>query len=122
MHHGLNHQLDETHELLRRSVYQFAQKEVAPLAAEIDGKQGCVLEIGGRMLSNVLKRPSDHPKVERRHHLVPFRRGDESAGFDDLLTVCQPEQQLDDSGSTLVLEREDGLPEKREFVAFDGFA
>lgn len=35
---GLNHQLGETYELLRDSVYQFAQTEIAPLAAQIDEK------------------------------------------------------------------------------------
>lgn len=36
MHTGLNHQLGETHDLLRESVYQFAKTEIAPLAAHID--------------------------------------------------------------------------------------
>lgn len=36
MHTGLNHQLGETYDLLRDSVYTFAQHEIAPLAAEID--------------------------------------------------------------------------------------
>ena len=36
MHIGLQYQLGETYDLLRDSVYQFAQKEIAPLAAEID--------------------------------------------------------------------------------------
>lgn len=36
MHSGLNHQLGETYDLLRDSVYQFAQKEIAPYAAHID--------------------------------------------------------------------------------------
>lgn len=36
MHAGLNHQLGETYDMLRESVYQFAQKEIAPLAASID--------------------------------------------------------------------------------------
>lgn len=36
MLHGLNHALGETYDLLRDSVYQFAQTEIAPLAASID--------------------------------------------------------------------------------------
>ncbi|MFA5959414.1 MAG: isovaleryl-CoA dehydrogenase [Tatlockia sp.] len=36
MHIGLQQHLGETFDLLRDSVYQFAQKEIAPLAAEID--------------------------------------------------------------------------------------
>ena len=36
MYHGLNYQLGETYDLLRESAYQFAQREIAPLAAEID--------------------------------------------------------------------------------------
>jgi isovaleryl-CoA dehydrogenase len=36
MHIGLNHQLGETLDLLRDSVYQFASREIAPIAAEID--------------------------------------------------------------------------------------
>lgn len=36
MHRGLNHLLGETHDLLRDSVAQFAQTEIAPFAAEID--------------------------------------------------------------------------------------
>lgn len=36
MHTGLNHQLGETLDLLRDTVYQFAQKEILPLAEEID--------------------------------------------------------------------------------------
>jgi isovaleryl-CoA dehydrogenase len=36
MYRGLQHQLGETYDLLRDSVYQFAQKEIAPLAAQID--------------------------------------------------------------------------------------
>lgn len=36
MHIGLHHQLGDTYELLRDSVYQFAQAEIAPLAASID--------------------------------------------------------------------------------------
>lgn len=36
MHIGLQYQLGETFDLLRNSVYQFAQNEIAPLAAEID--------------------------------------------------------------------------------------
>lgn len=36
MYTGLNHQLGETYDLLRDSVYQFAQHEIAPIAAEID--------------------------------------------------------------------------------------
>ncbi|MCC5014099.1 MULTISPECIES: isovaleryl-CoA dehydrogenase [unclassified Legionella] len=36
MHVGIQHQLGETYDLLRDSVYQFAQKEIAPLAAQID--------------------------------------------------------------------------------------
>lgn len=38
MHTGLHNQLGETYDLLRDSVYQFAQKEIAPLAAEIDSQ------------------------------------------------------------------------------------
>ncbi|MBA2649068.1 MAG: isovaleryl-CoA dehydrogenase [Legionella sp.] len=33
---GLNHQLGETYEALRDSVYQFAQAEIAPLASKLD--------------------------------------------------------------------------------------
>lgn len=36
MHIGLNYQLDETYDLLRDSVQQFARAEIAPFAAEID--------------------------------------------------------------------------------------
>lgn len=36
MHTGLNHQLGETYDLLRDSVYQFSQTQIAPLAAQID--------------------------------------------------------------------------------------
>ena len=36
MHIGLQHQLGETHDLLRESVYQFASREIAPIAARID--------------------------------------------------------------------------------------
>ncbi len=36
MHHGLDHQLGETYDLLRDSVYQFARREIAPLAEQID--------------------------------------------------------------------------------------
>ncbi|KTC87591.1 MULTISPECIES: isovaleryl-CoA dehydrogenase [Legionella] len=36
MHTGLQHHLGETYDLLRDSVYHFAQKEIAPLAAKID--------------------------------------------------------------------------------------
>lgn len=36
MHTGLKYQLGETYDLLRDSVYQFAQHEIAPLAAQID--------------------------------------------------------------------------------------
>lgn len=36
MYHGLQHPMDETYELLRNSVYQFARHEIAPLAAQID--------------------------------------------------------------------------------------
>lgn len=36
MHTGLNHQLGETLDMLRDSVYQFAQTEIAPHAAHID--------------------------------------------------------------------------------------
>ncbi|WP_019216341.1 isovaleryl-CoA dehydrogenase [Legionella tunisiensis] len=36
MYVGIQHQLGETYDLLRDSVYQFAQKEIAPLAAQID--------------------------------------------------------------------------------------
>ena len=36
MYTGLHYQLGETYDMLRDSVYQFAQKEIAPIAAEID--------------------------------------------------------------------------------------
>lgn len=36
MHTGLQYQLGEIYDLLRDSVYQFAQQEIAPLAAKID--------------------------------------------------------------------------------------
>lgn len=36
MHIGLNYQLGETYDLLRHNVQQFAQNEIAPLAAKID--------------------------------------------------------------------------------------
>ena len=36
MHNGLQHQLGETHDLLRNSVYHFARHEIAPIAAQID--------------------------------------------------------------------------------------
>lgn len=36
MHSGLKHQLGETYDMLRDSVYHFAQTEIAPLAAHID--------------------------------------------------------------------------------------
>ena len=36
MHLGLDHQLGETYDLLRDSVYQFARREIAPLAEQID--------------------------------------------------------------------------------------
>jgi isovaleryl-CoA dehydrogenase len=36
MHIGLQHQLGETYDLLRDSVYQFAQREIAPIASQID--------------------------------------------------------------------------------------
>lgn len=36
MIHGPNFQLNETHKLLRDTVYQFAQEKIAPRAAEID--------------------------------------------------------------------------------------
>ncbi|KTD26136.1 acyl CoA dehydrogenase [Legionella lansingensis] len=36
MYTGLQYQLGETYDLLRNSVYEFAQKEIAPLAAQID--------------------------------------------------------------------------------------
>lgn len=36
MNTGLNHHLGETYDLLRASVYNFAQKEIAPIAAQID--------------------------------------------------------------------------------------
>ena len=36
MQHGLNHDLGETHDLLRESVYLFSQREIAPIASEID--------------------------------------------------------------------------------------
>lgn len=36
MHNGLQHQLGETYDLLRDSVYHFANHEIAPIAAQID--------------------------------------------------------------------------------------
>jgi isovaleryl-CoA dehydrogenase len=36
MHTGLSFQLGETYDLLRDNVYQFAQQEIAPIAAQID--------------------------------------------------------------------------------------
>ena len=36
MHTGLQHQLGETYDLLRDSVYQFASREIAPIAAQMD--------------------------------------------------------------------------------------
>lgn len=36
MHTGLQHNLGETYDLLRESVYQFATREIAPQAAQID--------------------------------------------------------------------------------------
>lgn len=36
MYHGLQHQLGEEYAQLRETVYQFAQQEIAPIAAEID--------------------------------------------------------------------------------------
>lgn len=36
MHNGLQHQLGETYDLLRDSVYQFSSREIAPIAAQID--------------------------------------------------------------------------------------
>ena len=36
MHTGLQHQLGETHDLLRDTVNQFARREIAPIAAQID--------------------------------------------------------------------------------------
>jgi len=36
MHNGLQHHLGETYDLLRDSVYQFATREIAPIAADID--------------------------------------------------------------------------------------
>ncbi|MBA3536678.1 MAG: isovaleryl-CoA dehydrogenase [Tatlockia sp.] len=36
MHIGLQHQLGETYDILRDSVYHFANKEIAPLASQID--------------------------------------------------------------------------------------
>ncbi len=36
MHLGLHHQLGETYDLLRQSVYQFACREIAPIAAQVD--------------------------------------------------------------------------------------
>lgn len=36
MHTGLQHQLGETYDLLRDSVYQFASREIAPIATQID--------------------------------------------------------------------------------------
>ena len=39
MQHGLNHDLGETHDLLRESVYLFSQREIAPIASEIDSNK-----------------------------------------------------------------------------------
>ncbi len=36
MYNGLQHQLGETYDLLRDSIYHFAQHEIAPIAAQID--------------------------------------------------------------------------------------
>ncbi len=36
MYHGLQHHQDDIYAQLRQSVYQFAQREIAPLAADID--------------------------------------------------------------------------------------
>lgn len=36
MYNGLNYNLGETYDLLRNSVYQFASREIAPIAAQID--------------------------------------------------------------------------------------
>ena len=36
MHNGLQHQLGETHDLLRDNVAHFAHREIAPIAAQID--------------------------------------------------------------------------------------
>ncbi len=36
MHNGLQHQLGETQDLLRDTVYHFAHREIAPIAAQID--------------------------------------------------------------------------------------
>lgn len=36
MHNGLQHQLGETYDLLRDSVYHFANRQIVPLAAQID--------------------------------------------------------------------------------------
>lgn len=36
MHTGLSHQLGETYDMLRDSVYHFASQEIAPIAAQID--------------------------------------------------------------------------------------
>ena len=36
MHNGLQHQLGETYDLLRDSVYHFARREIAPIAHQID--------------------------------------------------------------------------------------
>ncbi len=36
MHFGLDHQLGETYDLLRNSIRQFAEREIAPLAEQID--------------------------------------------------------------------------------------
>ncbi|KTD08651.1 isovaleryl-CoA dehydrogenase [Legionella jamestowniensis] len=38
MYTGLQHQLGETYDLLRDSVYQFAVKEIAPIASQIDAE------------------------------------------------------------------------------------
>lgn len=38
MHNGLQHNLSEIHHSLRESVYQFAQHEIAPYAAQIDAE------------------------------------------------------------------------------------
>jgi len=38
MHNGLQHHLGETYDMLRDSVWQFASREIAPIAAQIDAE------------------------------------------------------------------------------------
>jgi len=49
MYCGLNNQLDETYNMLRESTYQFAQKEIAPLAAQIDSENTYPNELWEKM-------------------------------------------------------------------------